>query len=301
MQNLSFAIKDWREEVELRIAAIIKVDAIGVTDGIAELPWEVACLDRPEKRKTVISKKILNKLSHVRTQVTKFLNEFPEPTLSQMLTELETKETVWFELDRTWSLEAKSLKALAEGGGEKKLQQLILRSLPTVSRAISLSEAAGAMANLEQSTLVKMLPTSQRKCLVATSTMLSSLERGVQPRGISGESNRPLTPIHVKKYRDTPPISMAYFCKCMPSLWQTVVYTPPICITIRLPFVSRYFCRSIRVRGRWDTPKYHRCDWSDGRHRCQVWDTSQKSGPNRCQPKSTYLTLQVQSSNAFIG
>ena len=48
---------------------------------------------------------------------------------------------------------------------------------------------------------------------------------------------------------------MAYFCKCMPSLWQKVVYTPPICITIRLPFVSRYFCGSIRVRGRWDTPK----------------------------------------------
>ena len=71
----------------------------------------------------------------------------------------------------------------------------------------------------------------------------------------SGESNRPLTPIHVKKYRDTPPICMAYFCKCMPSPWQKVVYTPPICITIRLPFVSRYFCGSIRVRGRWDTPK----------------------------------------------
>ena len=75
-------------------------------------------------------------------------------------------------------------------------------------------------------------------------------------QGFSGESNRPLTPIHVKKYRDTPPISMAYFCKCMPSLWQKVVYTPPICITIRLPFVSRYFCGSIRVRGRWDTPKF---------------------------------------------
>ena len=40
----------------------------------------------------------------------------------------------------------------------------------------------------------------------------------------------------------------------MPSSWQRVVYTPPICITIRLPFVSQYFSRSIRVRGRWDTP-----------------------------------------------
>ena len=41
----------------------------------------------------------------------------------------------------------------------------------------------------------------------------------------------------------------------MPFSWQKVVYTPPIYITIRLPLVSRYFCRSIRVRGRWNTPK----------------------------------------------
>ena len=41
----------------------------------------------------------------------------------------------------------------------------------------------------------------------------------------------------------------------MPSSWQKVAKTPPICITIRLPFVLRYFCRSIRVRGRWNTPK----------------------------------------------
>ena len=46
-----------------------------------------------------------------------------------------------------------------------------------------------------------------------------------------------------EKYRDTPPISMAYFCKSMPPSWQRVAYTPPICITIRLPFVSRYFCK----------------------------------------------------------
>ena len=40
----------------------------------------------------------------------------------------------------------------------------------------------------------------------------------------------------------------------MPFSWQEVVYTPPICIAIRLPFVSRCSCRSIRVRGCWNTP-----------------------------------------------
>ena len=52
------------------------------------------------------------------------------------------------------------------------------------------------------------------------------------------------------------PFLSRYFCKSMPSSWQKVVYTPPICITIRLPFVSRCFCRSIRVRVRWNTPKF---------------------------------------------
>ena len=49
------------------------------------------------------------------------------------------------------------------------------------------------------------------------------------------------------------PFLSRYFCKSMPSSWQKVVYTPPIGITIRLPFVSRYFRRSIRLRGCWNS------------------------------------------------
>ena len=73
---------------------------------------------------------------------------------------------------------------------------------------------------------------------------------------LSGESNRPLTPRLLQSIAIHLPFLSRYFCKSMPSesSWQKVVHTPPICITIRLPFVSRYFCRSIRVRGRWDTP-----------------------------------------------
>ena len=57
-----------------------------------------------------------------------------------------------------------------------------------------------------------------------------------------------------EKYRDTPPISIAILLQKYALLLQKVVYTPPICIAIWLPFVSRYFCRGIGVRGRWDTP-----------------------------------------------
>ena len=66
----------------------------------------------------------------------------------------------------------------------------------------------------------------------------------------SGESHRPLTPIFLKSIAIHLPFLSRYCHKSMPSRWQKVVYTPPICIAIRLPFVSRCFCRSIRVRGR---------------------------------------------------
>ena len=73
---------------------------------------------------------------------------------------------------------------------------------------------------------------------------------------------------------------MAYFCKSMPSLWQKVVYTPPICITIRLPFVSRYFCGSIRVRGRWATPNKNQSSKYPGRNRKFVLESFPGCGGN---------------------
>ena len=51
--------------------------------------------------------------------------------------------------------------------------------------------------------------------------------------------NRPLTPILFKSIAIYLPFLSRYFCKSLPSAWQEVVYTPPICITMRLPFVSR--------------------------------------------------------------
>ena len=51
------------------------------------------------------------------------------------------------------------------------------------------------------------------------------------------------------------PFPSRYFSKSMTSSWQKVIFSPPICTTVRLPLVLRYFCGSIRVRGRWNTPK----------------------------------------------
>ena len=70
----------------------------------------------------------------------------------------------------------------------------------------------------------------------------------------SGELHRPLTPILLKSIGIHLPFLSRYFGKNMPPSWQKVVYTPPICIAIRLPFLSQDFCGSIRVRGRGNTP-----------------------------------------------
>ena len=74
-----------------------------------------------------------------------------------------------------------------------------------------------------------------------------------------GESNRHLTLILLKSIAIHLPFSIAILLqKYALLLAESSKKTPPICITIRLPFVSRCFCRSVRVRGRWGTPN-ERC------------------------------------------
>ena len=70
----------------------------------------------------------------------------------------------------------------------------------------------------------------------------------------SGESSRPLTPILLKSIAIHLPFLSRQSCKSMHS-WQKVVYMTPICITIRLAFVSRYFGPSIGARGVGTPPK----------------------------------------------
>ena len=88
----------------------------------------------------------------------------------------------------------------------------------------------------------------------------------------SFSSHKSLTdPDTLENYRDTPPISSAMLLqKYALLLAESSIYTPPICVTIRLPFVSRYICKSIRVRGRWNTPKFLNLRWPDSREEiCQ--------------------------------
>ena len=44
-------------------------------------------------------------------------------------------------------------------------------------------------------------------------------------------------------------VPLRCYCKTMQASWMEVMYTPPICITIRLLFVSRRFCRHVQVKG----------------------------------------------------
>ena len=70
----------------------------------------------------------------------------------------------------------------------------------------------------------------------------------------SEEQNRPLTLILLKSIAIRLPFLSRCFCESMPSFWQREVYTPPICITMRLPFVSRHFFAEVLGSGVVGTP-----------------------------------------------
>ena len=117
---------------------------------------------------------------------------------------------------------------------------------------------------------------------------------------VSERSNRPLTPMLLKSIAIHLPFPSRYFCKSMPSSWQKVGYTPPIGITIhRLPFVSRYFGKSIRARGRWNTPTH-------GKHRPgSTWTPSpinvgichEPGNPHQSRPLTFARSRKTSSSS----
>ena len=73
--------------------------------------------------------------------------------------------------------------------------------------------------------------------------------------GQSGESYRPLTLIVLKNIAIHLPFFIAIVLQEHASFKQKELCTPPICTTIWFPFVSRYFCKSMKVRSRLNTPK----------------------------------------------
>ena len=79
-------------------------------------------------------------------------------------------------------------------------------------------------------------------------------ERGEGSRRV--KTTPPLTPMPSKSIAIHLPFLSRCFCKSMPSSWQKLVHAPPDCITMQPLFVSQCCCRSIRVRGRWNTPTY---------------------------------------------
>ena len=70
------------------------------------------------------------------------------------------------------------------------------------------------------------------------------------------EKSDPLSPMPLKSTATHLSFLLQYFSKSMLSSWQNVVFKRPHGVTMLLPFVFRYFCISIRVRGCWNTPKF---------------------------------------------
>ena len=81
-----------------------------------------------------------------------------------------------------------------------------------------------------------------------------SLTLSFASQALMGVTSTP-DPDTFEKCRDTPPISIAMLFQKYALLAESNIYTPPVCIMIRLPFGSWCFCESIRVRGCWKTPK----------------------------------------------
>ena len=121
-----------------------------------------------------------------------------------------------------------------------------------LSRCLSEAEFCRKILEFPQTEL--SLPNVRLRSLTFQSLKkCNSIPAITQESSIAGELNRPLTPTLLKSIANHLPFLSRPFTKVCP----LGVYTPAICIALRLPFLSQYFFRSIRVRGRWNTQTLH--------------------------------------------
>ena len=88
-------------------------------------------------------------------------------------------------------------------------------------------------------------------CRVKASTLLRDT---VGAYFKSGESRRRQTPILLKSIAIHLPSLMRCFGKVCPPLAESIILFTNNLYRDTAPVVLRYLCRSIRVRGRWNTP-----------------------------------------------
>ena len=188
---LKLPVQHWRQEVQLRVAALVKERGVGARDSITPMEWEKVCLPMPDASVAVkLGDGVLKGFRAAREAATRLLDPIVHPSLKDILALFMEKRTLLVELDKTFDIEINLLKWLNEKGLHDIMMVRLLECMPSSSKEMNIEESLAAVAALQGSDLHKYLNLAERAEMQACKDMLEELKRGMSPKGANDETSK---------------------------------------------------------------------------------------------------------------
>eukprot|EP00971_Amphidinium_carterae_P127265 2521896-Amphidinium_carterae.1 len=135
--QVSLLVNDLQEEIDLKVAAVLKSQAVG--QGLSQLPGEGVYFDgvKPE---TKVDSALVANFESARKVALGALKQVQVPNFRLVVDVLERKHKALVELDNTWKIEAAVMKHLMQNA-HTKLETAALDLLPSSTSTVTLAEA----------------------------------------------------------------------------------------------------------------------------------------------------------------
>lgn len=187
--SLAVEVMDFREEIEVKVSALLKQLSVGLLNGIPAMVFEDAFLGDVSLVNCRVEPSLLKPFIAARQAANDLLIAGDYERGADMLSALQAKLAVFVQLDRTFVMEVALTKSMCSDGGISRLQGLTLDLLPTIDKRVTVDCVAAAMAEMQRGKLYSMMNDDSRHIFDACKEMVNYLERGLPVKILACEAS----------------------------------------------------------------------------------------------------------------
>ena len=159
----------------------LKEKAVGKRGGLAELPWEEPLLQPIPPGDSPVEFKALEMYAAARLECTSMLASFEDLSIPDVAQFMEKRSQRLTQLDPSFVIDIAVAKRLCSTAGTGLIESKILRMLPASRKRVSLDELARGLAELDKSSLVKLLPRSASSSIEAVTEVAHHIHNSLSP------------------------------------------------------------------------------------------------------------------------
>lgn len=201
--SLEVEVMDFREEIEVKVSALLKQMSVGLLNGIPAMAYEDAFWGEVELVDCKVEFGLLKPFIAARQVANALLVAGDYERRADMLSALQAKLAVFVQLDRTFVMEVALTKSTCSDGGTKRLQHLTLDLLPTADKRATPADVSSSMAEMQRDKLYSMMNDESRHVFDACKEMVNYIERGLPVKILDCEASD-----FVKTFRSRPDLAI---------------------------------------------------------------------------------------------